>query len=225
MSDALLLSAAFAAGFFGSAHCLGMCGGIVLVFETQGGHYATGWLRRLYYNSGRMLFYVLLGFVAGASGAIFRAGLAPGLMLLRVLAAVLILALGLNLLCNWQSLRFLERAGAGIWQRISPLARHVLPVSSPATALAAGFLWGAIPCGLVYSAVALAATSGSVAGGGLVMFVFWLGTLPAMMLAGASADKLYRWKNHELARRTAGVLLVLFGLIGLSMPLMRFMSI
>jgi len=213
MTTELLLPAAFAAGFFGSTHCLAMCGAVVVLLEGQGGAATGGLPRRLLYNAGRLGFYVLLGAAAGASGGLLSAPFGAGLLLLRVVAAALILAVGLNLLCDWQALRFLEAAGARLWQRIAPLARHVLPVSSPATALAAGFLWGALPCGLVYSAVAMAATSGGAAAGGLVMLVFGLGTVPALLLAGASAARVSRWRRRPGLRRVAGGLMIVIGLL------------
>ncbi len=220
MLTSVLLPAAFAAGFFGSTHCIAMCGALVLLFEGQRAA-SGGWLRRLSYNVGRMMFYVTLGVVAGASGALLMSGVGQGLVVLRWIAGVLLILLGLNLAFDWQSLRFLESAGAGIWKRLSPLARHVLPIRSVPTALAAGFLWGALPCGLVYSAVALATTSGSAVAGGFVMVAFWLGTLPALLLAGASAERLHRFKSRTSFRRIAGALMIIFGLVSLSLPLMH----
>lgn len=219
MTAEVLLAAAFAAGFFGSTHCFAMCGAIVLLFE--GPARAGALPRRLACNAGRMAFYVLLGSVAGASGALLLAGFEHGLSLLRVLAGALIVLLGLNLTLDWQALRFLEEAGALIWKRLAPLARRVLPVRSIGTAAAAGFVWGALPCGLVYSAVALAATSGGGVSGGLVMLAFWLGTLPALLLAGASAGRLQRLKSRGGLRRVAGAVLILFGALSLVLPFLH----
>jgi hypothetical protein len=216
MTPELLLPAAFAAGFFGSSHCLAMCGAVVVLLEGQGAASGQGLRRRLLYNLGRLCFYILLGVLAGAFGQLLAAGVDTGLVVLRYLSAALIVALGLHLLLDWQALRFLERAGAKLWQGLAPLARHVLPISSPATALAAGFLWGALPCGLVYSAVAMAATAGSAAAGGLVMLAFGLGTLPALLLGGASASTLHRWKRRPLLRRVAGMLMIAIGLLALT---------
>ena len=224
MKAELLLPAAFAAGFFGSTHCIGMCGAIVVLFEQQAG--GTPWPRRLAYNAGRLAFYALLGIVAGAGGAVLTkiAGVRTGLTILRLIAGLLVIAIGLNLAFGWSATRFLEQAGAGIWKRLSPLARHVLPVSSPGRALAAGFLWGALPCGLVYSAVALAATGGSAAAGASVMLVFWLGTLPALLAAGASAGRLNRWISNPAARRLAGIVMLVLGVLAL-MPAARMLGL
>lgn len=220
METGVLFPAAFAAGFFGSSHCIAMCGALVLLFEGQR-PVRGGWPRRVAYNVGRLLFYVTLGILAGATGALLISGLGQGLVVLRWIAALLLILLGLNLAFDWQSLRFLESAGAKIWKRLSPLARHVLPVQSVPTALAAGYLWGALPCGLVYSAVALASTGGSAVAGGAVMAAFWLGTLPALLAAGASAERLHRFKSRVSFRRIAGALMIIFGLVSLSLPLMH----
>jgi sulfite exporter TauE/SafE len=150
-------------------------------------------------------------------------GMNYGLMILRLIAGLLVIAIGLNLVFNWSPTRFLESAGAGIWQRLSPLARHVLPMSTPARALGAGFIWGALPCGLVYSSVAIAATSGSASGGATVMLAFWAGTLPALLVAGAGAGQLNRLRTNLVFRRIAGLAVIVVGLVAL-MPVVKTFS-
>ena len=221
MNSDVLLPAAFLAGLFGGAHCIGMCGAVVILYEQQGSRVGS-WRRRLSYNIGRLGFYALLGAVAGAGGAVLTkiSGINTGLFILRFLAGALVIAIGLNLLFNWSATRFLEQAGAKIWQRLSPLAKHVLPVATSGRALGAGFLWGALPCGLVYSAVALAATSGSTAGGAAVMLAFWCGTLPALLFAGASAAKLSQLKSNANFRRIAGMIMIGIGMFAM-LPIAR----
>lgn len=220
MNAEFLLPAAFIAGLFGSTHCIAMCGAIVTLFESEGidQENRRRFLHRASYNTGRLGFYMLLGTIAGATGALLSetAGATASLMMLRVLAAILVIAIGLNLMFNWNITRFLERSGAGLWRKLSPLLRHFLPVSTPGRALGAGFLWGALPCGLVYSAVAMAATSGTALGGALVMLMFWLGTVPALLLAGTFAHKLNEWRSRHAFRRIAGAVMILIGLIALT---------
>ncbi len=226
MTADALLPAAFLAGFFGSGHCIGMCGPVVLLLESHEANATYSWaaLRRLIYNLGRLLFYVLLGAVAGAIGLLLTkvVGVKAGLSVLRVVAALLVIALGLNLLIDLRILSFLERSGAVLWRRVSPMARHVLPVSTPARALGAGFIWGALPCGLVYSALAIAAVSGSAASGMMIMMVFWMGTLPALLAAGTSARKLAQWAKQPILRRFSGAILLISGIFALAMPYLHF---
>ena len=220
MNIELLLAAAFIAGLFGSTHCIAMCGAIVVLFETETTNQEKRrqLLQRVSYNIGRLGFYMLLGTVAGATGALLSktTGITAGLMILRALAAILVIAIGLNLMFNWNITRILEKSGAGLWRKLSPLLRHFLPVSTPGRALGAGFLWGALPCGLVYSAVAMAATSGTAPGGSLVMLAFWLGTVPALLLAGTFAHKLNEWRSRHAFRRIAGAVMILIGVIALA---------
>ncbi len=213
----LLLPAALAAGFVGSGHCVGMCGAVVALLERPGGG---AWPQRLAYNTGRLGFYVLLGVIGGAIGTVLTRlpGIGEGLLVLRVLAAVLVIALAVNLLFDVASLRFLEQAGAGLWRRLSPLARRVLPATTLPRALAAGFVWGALPCGLVYSAVAMAAATGTAAGGAAVMAAFWAGTLPALLVTGTLAGRLPRRPG---LRRLSGALLLLAGLAALALPFLH----
>ena len=218
MNAEFLLLAAFLAGFFGSTHCLGMCGAIVVLFEQQRSQRMHRWLRRILYNLGRLGFYALLGAIAGGAGAVIvaTAGARTALIILRLIAGLLVIAIGLNLVFNWNFTRFLESAGGTLWKRLSPLARHVLPVETPLRALGAGFLWGALPCGLVYSAVAIAATSGGSLNGAATMFCFWLGTVPARVLAGASAERLQQWKSRAALRRAAGAIVIVVGVLAMA---------
>ena len=219
MTTEMLLAAAFAAGFFGSGHCLGMCGAIVSLLERPDGR----WLHRLTYNTGRLGFYMLLGGVAGAIGLVLTRvpGVGAGLFVLRLLAAVLVIALALNLLFNLGSLRFLEQGGAILWRYLARFTSKVLPATSWPRALAAGFIWGALPCGLVYSAVAMAATTASFTGGALVMLAFWAGTLLALLAAGSMAGRLTHIVRDMRVRRFFGVVLLVAGISGLALPLLH----
>ena len=78
MNPELLYPAALLAGFFGSTHCLGMCGAIVVLFEQQSSTGMHRWLRRILYNLGRLGFYLLLGTIAGGASAVIVLLPAPG---------------------------------------------------------------------------------------------------------------------------------------------------
>jgi sulfite exporter TauE/SafE len=214
-------SAALVAGFFGSAHCLGMCGGIAGLYAVR--LEIASLSRRvglgLAYNTGRILSYAVLGFVvAGISRT--AAGVIPVLAgPIRLLAGLLIVLVGVQIAFNLRILDVLERGGAAVWQRIAPSARGLLPVTSAPQALALGLLWGWLPCGLVYSALLLAATSGEALDGALVMIAFGIGTLPAMLLTGLGAAKLQALMTRTWARRGAGLVVIVMGLVTMWMPL------
>ncbi len=228
MSDPFLaaIAAALAAGFFGSAHCLGMCGGIAGLYAVK--LEVASISRRLtlgiFYNVGRVLGYAVLGFlVAGISRTM--AGVIPALTgPVRLLSGVLIILVGLQIAFHWRPLEWLERGGNRLWQRIAPTARGLLPVTNAPKALALGFIWGWLPCGLVYSALLIAATSGDALNGAGVMVAFGIGTLPAMVLTGLGAAELQAFMAKTWARRGAGLLIVAMGIVTLWMPLMQLLS-
>ena len=222
MGDPLLaaVSAALVAGFFGSAHCLGMCGGIAGLYAVKLEVASLG--RRLHlavlYNVGRILGYALLGFLVAGIGRTL-AGVIPALAgPVRLASGLLIILVGLQLAFAWRPLDILERGGARIWQQIAPSAKGLLPVTSAPKALALGVLWGFLPCGLVYSALLIAATSGEALNGAYVMTAFGLGTAPAMLLTGLGSAQLQAFMAKTWARRGAGLLVVVMGLITLWMP-------
>jgi sulfite exporter TauE/SafE len=213
--ESLSLLGGLVVGVLGSAHCVVMCGGIagaLAVAPDGGGRLGAGG-RQVAYNLGRIASYAAAGALAGGLGiALATAFGATGAMLLRAAAALLLLALGLYLAGWWSGLATVERQGARLWRRVAPLAARLRPGRSLGGALALGMVWGWLPCGLVYSALALAATSGDWQRGALVMAGFGLGTLPAMVATGLVAGRLGGLARAAAPRRIAGVMLIAFGL-------------
>jgi len=210
-----MLAAAATLGLAGSAHCLGMCGGIAAAAGTQGrrGGTASGSLGGILFNLGRIAAYAGLGAGIAAVVGSALAGLPfrPVAVGLRMVAALLMLVLALNLLTG-RDLLALEHLGGRFWNRIRPLAGRALALPPLLRFGVLGLLWGFLPCGLVYSALSLAAASGSAAAGGLVMLAFGLGTLPSMLAVTLAGGALTRCFSGLRTRRAAGVLMLLFAL-------------
>lgn len=213
MPDSTFL-ALFLVGLLGGTHCVGMCGGIVGALSMG----APGrWSMHLAYNVGRILSYGLAGAIAGAVGAA-SLGLdsqVPMRLALYLVANLMLIALGLYLLGVTQALAFSERAGQRLWQHLQPLTRRFLPARSVVQAFPLGMLWGWLPCGLVYSALATALSSGSAVRGGLCMLAFGLGTLPNLLLAGIVLARLNEFVRRPAVRIASGLLVLGFGLYGL----------
>ncbi len=205
--------ALFLVGLLGGTHCVGMCGGIVgaLSMGAEG-----RWSLHLAYNVGRILSYGAAGAIAGALGAagMGLAGQEPARLVLYFLANLMLVALGLYLLGLTRALAFTERAGQSLWRRIQPLTRRFLPARSAAQAFPLGLLWGWLPCGLVYSALATALTAGSAGRGGLMMLAFGLGTLPNLLLAGMVLARLNEFVRRPVVRMASGLLVLGFGVYG-----------
>jgi sulfite exporter TauE/SafE len=209
--------AGLAVGFLGSAHCVAMCGGIAgaLSVALPPERRTAGRLlvHQVCAGLGRLTSYAVAGTLAGAVGLAFAAYVGPGgSRALRVLAAALLLALGLSLGGWWHGLAAVEQIGARVWRRIMPLAAMQRPARSILAVFVIGIAWGWLPCGLVYSTLAVASTTGDPVRGALTMAAFGLGTLPATTVTGVLADRLARVARGMQARRAAGVLMILFAL-------------
>lgn len=213
MSDSVFL-AFFLVGLWGGTHCVGMCGGIVSALSMGG---APRFSLHLAYNAGRIASYTLAGALVGALGAgsMALSDQFPLRLLLLVFANLMLVAMGFYLLGLTRVLAATERMGQVLWRYIQPLGKRFLPVRSVTQAFPLGLLWGWLPCGLVYSALASALSAHSPGEGALLMLVFGLGTLPNLLLAGMFLSSFRGWVQQRKVRVVAGALVLCYGIYGL----------
>lgn len=212
-----VLASLFAVGFVGSIHCFGMCGGIAVALThaipQERRARSQLLLTHVCFGIGRVGSYALAGGVAGSVGLVLGKLLGPaGPPALRSGAGLLLVALGLYISGWWLGLRRLEERGARLWRKLAPALEHLRPADSLPRAIALGLFWGWLPCGLVYGALASAASLGRGATGALAMLAFGLGTMPALVATGALARELPRLVRASQARGIAGLVILLFGL-------------
>lgn len=203
------LTAAFLVGLMGSGHCLGMCGGIAGSLAMSSG----GRARALVPHLGRIGGYALLGGLAGVLGAALTlGGILPGSgVTLRVVLGLLFVGIGLGLVLDWRGLAGLERLGGRLWLRVQPLVAGARTVPGAGGALLVGMLWSLLPCGMVYSMLAVAAATGGPADGAAVMAAFGLGTLPSMAFGSLAFARWVRRLKQGAARKIAGAFLIGMG--------------
>lgn len=198
--DLTLVLTTLLLGLAGSVHCVAMCSApsAAAVRACGGGGTAT---REVWsaFHLGRLLGYALAGAVAAASvGALERfSATVPVLRPLWTLLHVGALALGAWLLITGRQPAWMERLGStptasarlpGGWQRMQGPARSGL----------AGLAWVAWPCGLLQSALVVAALANSPAGGAAAMAAFALASAPALGLAP------WLWWRWQGADRQSG---------------------
>lgn len=213
-----LLGSALVLGLLGGGHCLGMCGGLMGALTLAIPPEQRGKRLRLLlaYNLGRILSYASAGLLLGLAGvALASSPLAIGL---RVLAALLLIAMGLYLAGWWSGLTHIEALGRGLWRHVQPLATRLLPVSSLPRALLLGALWGWLPCGLVYSTLLWAASQGDALHSSALMLAFGIGTWPVLLATGLAAERANKLLRKRGVRMAGGVLVILFGLWTLPGP-------
>ena len=217
MNSAVIFTA-FATGLAGSAHCIGMCGGISVSLGLG------SMKKRLLpvYHGGRLASYATLGLVFGCLLPLIgvRDYSPAWAMALRLAAALVMFAIGLQIALGINLLRRLERYGSRLWQPLAGFVQTLLPVRTGSDALLLGFLWGLLPCGLIYSALALAVVSGNPLHAALVMLAFGAGTLPAMLLLGLFSGTLVQSLTRDSSRIVLGALVMAMALWTL-LPLVR----
>jgi sulfite exporter TauE/SafE len=218
MTHYLLL---FLAGFAGSFHCLGMCGGFACALgRDPGGRVATV-LRHLFYNSGRLTTYCFLGGVAGSLGQLLCTpeGLAMRLLggsldagqrILAVVAGLLMITMALQFFGLLQGFhRFAVGFGGSTF---TESLRSLLQAHGRAAPIALGVVNGFLPCPLVYAFAAQAVSTASALPGILTMAAFGLGTFPAMLMMGGIGRLLEpTWRRYGVW--LAGGFIMLLGVI------------
>ena len=206
LTEAHLLSALIA-GIFGSLHCVAMCGGIAtaLGVSTSGKHSK---LLSLAYQLGRITSYAIAGALVAFLGTQLVSEDRTIAMGLRLVSILFMVGLGLYLAGWFPKFAHIERLGLPIWRKISPLSKRLLPIKSVWQAIALGFLWGWLPCGLVYSILLWSVSAPDALSGALVMVSFGIGTLPAMFLMSLGANQLLVYMSQPIIRKIAGVVVI-----------------
>ena len=199
--DVSLALTALLMGLAGGPHCVAMCGAACgALGRADGGTARVIPLRPVAtvaarpaisaaqwrFQLGRLLSYTVLGGVAAASMqavgwlSVHTAALRPVWTLMHVAAALL----GLALLWRARQPAWLEEGALRLWRSVQAgLGRWGGPRAGQAAPLLMGLAWGLMPCGLLYSALLVAALSPGPVQGAAVMGLFALGS-SLSLLAG-----------------------------------------
>ena len=221
MNESLSFTSAFLIGLLGSAHCIGMCGGIMnaLSFAVPAEQLQVNQLRQvrrvapilLLYNLGRIFSYSVAGAIVGGLGWWLQTTGNQMGPVLRIFAGLMMIAMGLYLASWWRGLVYLEKLGGHLWKYLQPIGNRLMPVTKPWQALLLGTLWGWLPCGLVYSTLTLSVSAGNWQQSSLIMLSFGLGTLPVMLLTGAFSHQVKVCIQNSAVRNIAALLVIGFG--------------
>ena len=216
----------FIAGFAGSFHCIGMCGGFACALGADPRGAGATSVRHVLYNTGRLTTYCFLGGLAGGLGQaictslglrpdlgipFLNASLDAGRRALAVMAGLLMIIMALSFFGLGGRHRAKSTFGGST---LVTSLRSLLRAPGHAAPLAFGVLNGFLPCPLVYAMVAQAASTADVLSGCLTMAVFGLGTFPAMLAMGGLGRLLAPgWRRHGV--RLAGGFILALGLVTL----------
>jgi sulfite exporter TauE/SafE len=104
----------------------------------------------------------------------------------------------------------LENAGKGLFSKLQPLSKRFLPFKTPFSAIPYGFIWGWLPCGLVYSTLTWSLAAGNALQGAAVMFFFGLGTLPTLLAASAGSQYVVSSFQNNLVRQIIAAIMAIY---------------
>ena len=210
-----LFIAALTMGIVGSLHCVGMCGPIIMSIPWSNTQKA---LQISLYHVGRATTYAIMGALVGGVGQLFLPkdlGVWPALISGSVLVLVFLAQSFPTVL---QNNRFPASS-------IARFFRSFLKMDSVFSRFFMGMVNGILPCGMVYSALAVAILYHNALYSGLFMFLFGIGTSPLLVLL--SRSKMYlskypffkREKTIRFALLILGLLVILRG-AGLGIPML-----
>ncbi len=204
------------AGGFG--HCIGMCGPVVAAYSL--GEQEKGWQRHLLFHLGRITTYSLLGAFAGLTGSFLM--LASSIEAIQT--AVLVIT-GFSIVV----MGFVNAGWIPVMQKINSCSPQ-LPVigkilrffdgtRTAGTYYPLGVVFGFLPCGLSYTALLATArasmgSTGRVTAmltGMLTMFLFGIGTAPALLIVGKAAH-LVNEKMRKRLYTLASIIMIFTGL-------------
>lgn len=174
-------------GLAGGPHCLAMCAAPCGALVGQGGGQPVRWAgpagaaleppppalgRLVAFHGGRVAGYAGLGAAAALAMDSLAwltqrtAALQPAWVFLHLA----VMAWGVLLMVQARQPAWVEGLGRTVWLRVRPLTAGAGGVG------AAGLLWALMPCGLLYSALLVAALSGGPVQGAATMALFALGS-------------------------------------------------
>lgn len=211
MIEPLSFVTALLMGLFGASHCLVMCGGIAATLGVRQSSVSSAIKSTLLFNAGRISSYVLAGVLVSALGLWLQEQHQFFMLLLRALAGVLLILMGLYI-ARWATwLTRLEQLGQYLWRFLQPHASKRMAQTSALSRWTLGMIWGFLPCGLIYSTLSWVAANADPTAGAIAMLAFGLGTLPAMMATSLMANQLLSIINRAAVRQVSGGLLILYG--------------
>ena len=191
-------------GVAGGPHCLGMCAapcaGLV---RATGRSSVAGTVQ---FQLGRLLGYSAAGALAASAmqSLAFLTSHTSALRPVWTLLHVAIFAWGLLLLLNARQPAWAAEMGRYVWAKVQPL------VAAPGGLLMTGLLWTLRPCGLLYSALLVAALSGGALQGAVCMALFAAAS-GALLVAGPwlwlrLRGRVNHWRQ-DWGSRLAGLML------------------
>jgi sulfite exporter TauE/SafE len=209
-----IFAAVLVASLFGSLHCAGMCGPLVVfaMGSTEAQSLGSRLLVQVAYHGGRLATYALVGAVCGLVGAALDLGGAlVGLhRVAALLAGGMMVLVGLVAVLRYAGVRMPHVPAPPFLLRIVQWGqRAAIGLQPVPRSLVIGLLTAFLPCGWLYAFAIIAAGTASGLWGAAVMVAFWLGTVPVLASLGVGVQAVTGTVGRKIPLITALVVVVL----------------
>lgn len=187
--------------FLGSWHCVGMCSPIASIAANK--KQLTG------YHLGRITSYVSLGALSGWMGSFFLGSQFKWIQSLSIIfLSITLIAMGFLSLRNQDVLAKIK------FHKTMTFIFQLQKKLNLTSGYWLGLFTGFFPCGWLYTFLLAAVASKSTYAGALILFLFTLGSIPALSAISLMVQRNILLSN-EKKRKLAGIILLLAGLYSL----------
>ena len=216
MQSSLALTALLM-GLAGGPHCVAMCGAACAGLGQAAGERRVQALS--VFQLGRLLGYSLLGALAAMSvqGLGWLTTQSAAIRPLWTLLHLAAMALGILLMLQARQPVWLDQPARRLWAKV----RQFQARRGALAPLLVGVLWALMPCGLLYSALLVAALSGHAAEGAMTMALFAVGSSVSLWAGPWLWLKLQTLGDGAWGMRLAGLALFVVSGWGLWMGLVH----
>lgn len=194
-------------------HCIGMCGGFIVTYTMAkvkpGDSKLTQSFYHFLYNTGRVTSYTLLGAIFGFFGSLWQINpLTRAVMFF--FAGILMIIMGLSFAGKLKFLNSIE-VPLSKYNWFKRIFTHQMNSGSKSSFFILGMLNGLFPCGLVYTMLVSAITTGSAFYGALVMFIFGIFTIPTLFSFAFAISIFSTSKFRSFMIQLAALTIIVFG--------------
>ncbi|MEK7659825.1 MAG: sulfite exporter TauE/SafE family protein [Patescibacteria group bacterium] len=210
-------STAFIIGLIASVStCMAVVGGVVLSMSANFAKEGDAIRPQILFHIGRFVAFFILGGAIGAFGAGLQLG-NTGTFLLSMAVALVLLILGINLLDIFPRAKSLQLT---LPRWIASHMHALKNVNHILTPLLVGIVTFFLPCGFTQSMQLYTLGVGDFFAGGLLMTAFAAGTFPVLALISFSSLGVHSKLQTGVFYKTAGMIVLFFGIINLLNALM-----
>lgn len=191
--------------------CMAIVGGLVLSMSASFAKEGDKIRPQVMFHVGRLVSFFILGGTIGVLGSVFRLG-GTGTLILGILIAFVMFILGINLLDVFPWAKTLQPT---MPRFLSKRILNVKNVNHMLTPVLVGVITFFLPCGFTQSMQIVSLGTGSFLGGAMTMFVFALGTLPALALLSFASLGIKNKAQLGVFFKTAGLVVIFFAAFNL----------